>query len=265
MTEDNKPQGVVLITGASSGIGKEFARLYAKRGFDLLLVARREERLQAICQRLQEYYGIKADYIASDLSEPASPQQLYDEVQRRGYTVGTLINNAGFGLAGGFASSELEQAMQMVQVNVDTLIELTALYLPGMVQRGSGDLINVASTAAFQPVANLALYAGTKALVLNFSMAVWAEVKESGVRVLALCPGATATAWADVAGMPTQAANRAVSPKQVVRGALKALARNKGYVVIASPEQRLLKWAATIAPRRLIAQLTKRMIPTEGA
>ena len=253
---------VALITGASSGIGAEFAKAYAARGTNVFLVARRADRLQRLAAALGDRYSVTAETLALDLTAPDSCRRLADEVAWRGYRVTTLINNAGFGTVGPpFAEVPLARSMDMVRLNVDAVVELTGLYLPEMLARGQGDIINVASVAAFQPIAHLALYAASKAFVLNFSLGVWAETEGSGVRVLALCPGNTATEWAAVAG----AADReqpasGLPPQRVVRAGLRALERNAGYVVVAPPQQTFFRWAVKLLPRKLVARVTRRMV-----
>jgi short-subunit dehydrogenase len=253
---------VALITGASSGIGAEFAKAYAAQGINVFLVARREDRLRRLAGALHDRYAITADTLALDLTVPDSCRRLYDEVARRGYRVTTLINNAGFGTVGPpFAEVPLARSMDMVRINMDALVELTGLYLPEMLARGQGDIINVASVAAFQPIANVALYAASKAFVLNFSLGVWAETRGSGVRILALCPGDTATEWAAVAGVPASGHQPSgLSPQRVVRGALRALEQNAGFVVVAPPQQTFFRWVVKLAPRKLVARVTRRMV-----
>ena len=252
---------VALITGASSGIGAEFAKAYAARGTNVFLVARREDRLQRLAAALGDRYSVTAETLALDLTAPDSCRRLADEVARRGYRVTTLINNAGFGTVGPpFAEVPLARSMDMVRLNVAALVELTGLYLPEMLARGQGDIINVASVAAFQPIAHLALYAASKAFVLNFSLGVWAETEGSGVRVLALCPGNTATEWAAVAGIRDQGQDHGLSPRRVVREGLRALERNAGYVVVAPPQQTFFRWVVKLAPRKLVARVTRRMV-----
>jgi short-subunit dehydrogenase len=256
-----RPASVVLITGGSSGIGAEFARAYGARGRNVVLVARREDRMRTLAAELAAAHAIQADYIVCDLGAAGSGQQLYDEVARRGYLVDTLINNAGFGIVGPrFDETPLPRALEMVQVNVAVLVELTGLYLPEMRARGRGAIINVASTAAFQPIAHIALYAASKAFVLNFTLGVWAETRGTCVRVLALCPGDTNTEWGAVAGgQAPQTSHSGLPARAVVQAALRALAHDAGYVVVAPPLQRVFKWLVKVVPRKLVARATARM------
>lgn len=197
---DGSKMKVALVTGASSGIGRSFAIALAEQGENVFLVARREERLKELAGKLTDRFAVKADYLPLDLTQPDSRRQLYDEVARRSYEVETLVNNAGFGIVGRFDETDLALSMQMMQLNVAALIELSGLYLPQMTARGSGNLINISSTAGFQPLAGMALYGATKSLVFEFTVALWAELKNSGVRVLAVCPGYTESEFGAVAG-----------------------------------------------------------------
>lgn len=252
---------IALITGASSGIGAEFAKAYAAQGANVFLVARRADRLDRLAAALHDRYAITAETLALDLTAPDSCRQLYDEVARRGYQVTTLINNAGFGTVGTpFAEVPLDRSMDMAHLNMDALVELTGLYLPGMLAGGQGDIINISSVAGFQPIANVALYAASKAFVLNFSLGVWAETRGSGVRVLALCPGNTATEWATVAGIRDTGQDHGLPARQVVRDGLRALERNAGYVVVAPPAQVVMRLLSKLVPRKLVARITRRMV-----
>lgn len=251
---------VVLITGASSGLGEQFARLYAARGENLLLVARREERLKALAAELEQKRNVRVDYLPLDLSLPDSRQRLFDTAKERGHVVETLVNNAGFGVVGSFAGTDLSRSMEMVRLNVDAVVELTGLFLPAMLEQHKGYVINVASTGAFQPVAGMAVYGATKSFVLDYTLALWAETKDSGVKVLCLCPGYTPTEFASVAGEPTNPfIFKPYTARQVVKAAVKALFRNVGYVVAAPPDQVATRWFAQLSSPRLSAQFAKRL------
>jgi short-subunit dehydrogenase len=191
----------VLITGASSGIGEAFADVFAAEGFDLVLVARREDRLRQVADRLQRQHRVRAEVIVSDLSQPASAQALCDELEARGITVDALVNNAGYGIPGQFLASPWERHQAMLQVMVVGLSELTHRLLPGMIARGYGRVINVASLAGLVPApAGHTLYAASKALVIRFSEALSHEVRDRGVHVTAVCPGFTLSEFHDVTG-----------------------------------------------------------------
>lgn len=182
----------VLITGASFGIGYELAKIFAKEKYNLILVARNLERLNQIKDELQNS-DIKILTIQKDLSQPNSAKELFDEINKNNFEIDILINNAGFGLLGPFAELDLQTQLDMIQLNITSLVQLTHLILPQMIKRKSGKIMNVASTAAFQPGPNMAVYYATKAFVLSFSEALSAELKSSGITVTALCPGPTKT------------------------------------------------------------------------
>lgn len=243
-----------LITGASGGIGEAFARKLAARGENLLLVARSEERLAALCEELKGAHGVDAQYVALDLTEKNAPARLYEESRRRGLEVELLVNNAGFGAVGEFAGLELENQLRMVELNVRSLVELTHRYLAPMRERRSGAIINVASTAAFQAVPFMATYAATKAFVLSFSEAVGEENRAKGIRVLALCPGTTATNFFDVAGTAPPPERITRSPEDVVETALRALERGKAHVV-SGWGNFLLTGAGRLVPRSLVTRV----------
>jgi uncharacterized protein len=183
----------VLITGASSGIGLEFATLFAKDGYHLVLNARNESRLQEIANELKSKYGVKVTVAAKDLSIPGSTDELTSELASAGIEVDVLINNAGFAAYGPFNETSWKEEKDMIQVNIMALTALTKQLLPGMIKRNSGKILNVASTAAFQPGPLMAIYYATKAYVLSFSEAVNYELRNTNVSVTALCPGATST------------------------------------------------------------------------
>lgn len=221
-----------LITGASSGIGAEFARKLAARGMHLVLTARRRELLEDLAAELHTAHGTKCEIIVGDLADPAEPARLVEAIAERGITIELLVNNAGFGLVGEATNTDLDRTLAMIQVNITALTELTYLVLPGMLKRGHGAIINVASVAAFQPVAYMGVYAASKAYVLHMSEALWAECQEKGVTVLALCPGTTRTGFFEVAGVGNWITKRrAQDVTQVVRAALKAMEKRRQYVV----------------------------------
>ena len=219
---------VTLITGASAGLGVAFARACARRGEELVLVARRRERLDALAAEL----GGRAHVLVADLAEAESPANLVAQVEELGLEIGTLINNAGFGLTGRFAALPLERQLEMVKLNVGAVVELTGLVLPQMRARRAGGILNVASTAGFQPGPGMAVYFATKAFVLNFTEALHQELHGTGIKVSALCPGPVATEFAQVAGMTSPYFNRlAVRPEGAVAAALRGLDRNRAVVV----------------------------------
>ena len=221
-----------LVTGASTGIGAEFARRLAARGMHLVLTARREELLRELASELHTAHGTKCEIIPVDLGDPAQPALLIEQIEKKGITLELLVNNAGFGNVATIEETDVERILDLIRVNISALTELTYRVLPGMLERGHGGIINVASVAAFQPVAYMGAYAASKAYVLHFSEALWAEAREKGVTVLALCPGTTRTDFFDVAGAKGWLhKRRAQSPAQVVRTGLKALDKGRPQVI----------------------------------
>lgn len=190
-----------LVSGASGGIGYEFARILARNGYDLVLTARSRNKLQEAADRFAEEYGVTVTVLAADLSQENAPQELFDAVQKKNIRIGVLVNNAGIGSYGPFHEADRERNRAMMALNVQALTELTRLFLPQMIERGSGRIVNVASTAAFQPGPLMAVYYATKAYVLSFSEAIAHELRDTGVTVTALCPGPTETGFHEAANL----------------------------------------------------------------
>ncbi|HKX33462.1 MAG TPA: SDR family oxidoreductase [Blastocatellia bacterium] len=248
-----------LVTGASYGIGEAFARKLASEGTHLILTARSIERLQSLAYQLQTDYGVNVTVVEADLAQPAAPEQLFNETERRGLQVDLLINNAGFGAVGDFADLPLARQLEMVQVNVSALTALTHLYLQPMIERRRGAIIQVASTAAFQGIPYMALYAATKAFVLSLSEGLWGECREYGVRVVALCPGPTKTHFQEVAGTAHRRnPQKMQTPEEVVEAGLKALTRGRG-VTISGFDNRLMVVAERLAPRSLVTNAAAKL------
>lgn len=185
----------VLVTGASGGIGYELARLFARDGYNMVLVARGEDKLNRIKAQFEKHAGIQVRVIAKDLSQPSAPQEIFDELQSNGVHVDMLVNNAGFTVYGPITETDAAQELQLLQVNIVALTHLTKLFVPGMVERGWGKVLNLASTAAFLPGPLMACYYASKAYVLSYSEAIANELKGTGVTVTALCPGPTETGF----------------------------------------------------------------------
>ena len=247
-----------LVTGASSGIGHEFALVLAARGYDLIVTARRRERLEALAARLRSAHaGMRAEVIVADLADPAAPEQIAAEAARRGAAVELLVNNAGFGSHGHFAALSAERERDEIAVNVGALVALTHAFLPGMLERGRGGVINVASTAAFQPVPYMAVYGATKAFVRSFSEALHEEVHARGVRVLALCPGPTQTEFFGAMVPSAKGPIRTVS--EVVATALGAFEAGR-TVAIDGPSNQLLIAASHLIPRSWAAKIAGRIM-----
>ncbi len=220
-----------LITGASSGIGEVFARRLAERKENVVLVARSEEKLNALCNELGRAHNVNCQTVALDLSEAGAARRLFAETERRGLEVDTLINNAGFGSMGDFLSLDVERELNMIDLNVKSLVELTYLYLAPMRKRRRGAIVNVASTAAFQPVPYMATYAASKAFVLSFTEALWDENRPYNIRVMALCPGATETNFFAAAGVKKPPFRIAETAEDVVETALRGLDKGKGHII----------------------------------
>ncbi|MDA1017002.1 MAG: SDR family oxidoreductase [Planctomycetota bacterium] len=221
-----------LITGASSGIGAEFARRFAALGMHLVLTARREQPMRELAEQLHTQHGTKCEIVPCDLSESQGAAKLEQAVSAKGLTIELLVNNAGFGIVGEAQQTDREHVMRMLQVNMASLTDLTYRYLPGMMERGHGAVINVSSVAAFQPVAYMGAYAATKSYVLHFTEALWAEARDHGVTVLAVCPGTTRTDFFESAGVGGWLKKRrSQSSEQVVKNTLKALEKKRQYVV----------------------------------
>src|SRR5436309_16026134 len=220
-----------LISGASSGIGEAFARKLAMLGHDLVLVARSEDKLIALCNELGRNHNIRAQYVALDLSEPDALTRLIAESRERNLEIDFLINNAGFGSMGDFAKLDLELELKMIDLNVRSLVELTHRFLQPMRERKRGSIINVASTAGFQGVPFMTTYAATKAFVLSFSEALWEENRPYGIKVMALCPGVTETNFFEASRMQRPPARISQTAEEVVETALRALRRGKSSVI----------------------------------
>lgn len=220
-----------LITGASSGIGEAFAHEFASKGSHLILVARSEAKLSALAERLQREHRIQARFIVSDLSQEGSPARLHQQCVERGLSVDILINNAGFATHGLFEQLSGSRQHEEVMLNVMAVVDLTHLFLPEMLRRKSGVVINVASTAAFQPLPNMAVYGATKAFVLSFTQALWEENRKRGVQFLALCPGSTETEFFNVVGADEASVGKRDTPQNVVQVALRSLQAKKTYVI----------------------------------
>lgn len=250
-----------LITGASSGIGLELAALAARDRHDLFLLARNRERLDSIGRGLQEEFGVRVSVLAKDLREASAPADIGRELDGRGITIDVLVNNAGFGLYGFFAETPVDRELEMIQVNVAALTHLTKVFLPGMLERRRGRILNVASTAAFQPGPLMAVYYATKAYVLSFSEALANETAGTGVTVTALCPGMTRTEFQQRAGIgriPLVRAPLVSEAADVARQGWEATKRGK-RVVIPGIANRALVQAERITPRRLVTAIARKL------
>lgn len=220
-----------LITGASSGIGEVFARTLSEHGMDVILVARSESALRKLAAELSTTYGVRAEVICADLSKEGASTLIKEAVERQGLRVDLLVNNAGFGTYDRFEAIDPERDHQQVMLNVGAVVDLAHAFLPDMVARGEGAVINVGSMAAFQPMPYMAVYAASKAFVLSFSQALWGEYRERGIRVVALCPGQVETPFHDKMEHEAPAAGVKVTPQEAVVAALRTLEKGDSYVV----------------------------------
>lgn len=251
---------LTLVTGSSSGIGREIARGFAARGHDLLLVARDAVRLSSLAEELERRHGVRAVALPADLSRPDTPAGLAAACASGGWEVDILVNNAGFGTNGPFASSDPDAEAAQVQVNVAALTALTRVFLPGMVSRRSGGVLNVASTAAFQPGPWMAVYYAGKAYVVSFTEALAVELRGTGVTASVLCPGPTRTefqarAGIDLSGVPIAKRELMMDAATVAEAGIRGFLAHR-TIVIPGPANRLGVLAVKILPRALVRRVT---------
>ena len=258
-------QGTALVTGASGGIGEHLARRFASAGFDVVLVARREDRLQALADELAKGHGVRATAVPANLADPDAPRAVMSQVEATGLEVDVLVNNAGFAVNGPFAETPERAELDLLQVNIVALVHLTKLVLPGMLARRKGRVLNVASTAAFMPGPLMATYYASKAFVLSFSEAIANEVEGTGVTVTALCPGATETGFARAAGAQNSELFRsgAMDVETVAKAGFEAAMAGR-RVVIPGVKNRIAIGAARFAPRGMLASITRRLNHAPG-
>ncbi len=250
---------MALITGASTGIGLDLARLMAP-DFDLIITARNHARLEEIASEFQGNHGSRVHVIPADLARPDSPQKIFDEVSRRGLRVDALINNAGFGAYGEFKDITLEAQLEMIQVNITALTHLTRLFISGMLERKHGRIMNVASTAGFQPGPLMAVYYATKAYVISFSEAIANELKGTGVTVTCLAPGATATEFAARADMENSRLFKLGRMKSiaVAKAGYKGMMKGK-TLVIPGLKNWVMAESVRFGPRKLVTAVARRV------
>lgn len=255
-----------LVTGASSGIGADIARLLAARGHKLALVARREDRLTELAHELAKDHDVRAETFACDVTDPDARRRLIDELQEKDLTVEVLINNAGFGSGGAFVELDGEGEAAMVRTNVEAVVALTSAYLPAMVERGRGALLNLGSLIAFQPVPYQATYGASKAFVLSFSEAVSEEVRGSGVTVTALCPGPVRTEFGAEGGFGGADENIPdfvwLSSGEVARAGVEGLEKGE-RVVVPGVVNKAASLTGRLMPRWALLPLVKRLWPVE--
>jgi hypothetical protein len=258
--------GTALVTGASSGLGVEYARLFAADKHDLVLVARRRDRLEALAKELQAAHGVKAHVIAADLATPEGPARVVDEARRLGLEIDFLVNNAGLGASGAFAELELSRELEMIQVNITALVNLTRAFLPAMLARKRGRILNVGSTAGFPPGPFMAVYYASKAFVNSFTEALWYELRGTGVAATVSCPGATATEFAGVAGNDRSLLFRmgAASPAQVAKEGYRAMIKGKP-MVIHGIKNKLTVQSLRVSPRSVVRAIAASLNPRPPA
>lgn len=262
MSNPNPAAGrpLALVTGASSGIGLALAEVLAREGHDLVLTARRVEAMEAIAQGLRQRHGVRVVVVGADLSLPSGPQQLFEQVQALGLHPAILVNNAGVGTFGPFKDTPLAPDEAMLQLNMNSLVGVTKRFLPDVLAQ-RGKILNVASTAAFQPGPNMALYFASKAFVLSFSEALHAELRSEGVTVTALCPGPTTTGFQTAAGMDRSALFASPwikTAEQVAEAGYRAMQRGQ-RVHIPGAMNWLLARGAAFTPRPLLMRIAQRL------
>jgi short-subunit dehydrogenase len=255
----NERAPATLITGASGGIGYELAKLFAKDRHNLVLVARNGPRLARVADELQRQFGITVKTFALDLTELTAPQALFAQLQSAGVAVDVVVNNAGYGRYGEFADVPLEESLGQIQLNVTALVELTKLFLGPMLERRAGKIMNVASTAGFQPGPLMAVYYATKAYVISFSEALANELADKGITVTCLCPGATETGFAGRAGNDATRLFKNLRPmdaKAVARAGYQALLKGK-TLVIPGFRNWLVAESIRVSPRKLATAVSR--------
>lgn len=247
-----------LITGSSSGIGAELAKLFAADGDDVVLVARREERLQELATQLEDEHGITATVIPTDLTEPDAARELFEEVEDEGIEVHTLVNNAGFTTFGRFDKTEIEDDVKMIDLNVTAVTRLTKLFVRPMVERGDGAVLNTSSMAGLAPIPTQAVYAATKSYILSFSESVGHELEGEGITVTALCPGPVDTEFLELEGMEDAgvADGSLNDPASVAEAGYKGLKKGK-RIVIPSTRMRAMAQLKRVLPRRKVVSMAE--------
>ena len=253
------PTETTLVTGASSGIGWELAKLFAADQSNLVLVARRREKLEQLAEQLHSDHQVNVTVLVQDLATPAGPATLQQQLQDRDITIDALVNNAGCGTVGKF--TEMSGQLEMLQLNVATLTDLARRFLPGMLERGRGSILNVASTAAFQPGANMAVYFATKAYVLSFSEALAAEARGTGVRISCLCPGPTKTEFISRSGFANTLLYRlgTMEASTVAQRGYRAI-RNGKTVEVPGVINQLVVFSLRVTPRWIVRRIAARLM-----
>lgn len=255
-----------LITGASGGIGAEFARYHATKGGDLVLVSRREDALNELKSELESKYNIKAIVIVADLAKTDSCEKIFKETEKAGIQVDILINNAGFGGHGKFHERDIAKDQAMMQVNVVSLVNLTHLYLQGMVRRNSGRILHVASAAAFMPGPLMAVYYATKSFVLSFSQAIAQELSDTNVTSTVLCPGQVDTNFAKAGGLEGISASSmtAATPESVAKCGYDAMMKGELVKIYGRSLSFTLNWIIPLLPRKVVLKFSNKSMEKRG-
>jgi short-subunit dehydrogenase len=263
MARTNK---TALVTGASAGLGAELSRLFAEDGHDVVLVARRRDKLDAIASEITQKHGVRATVVAEDLTDAAAPERIARALDERDIAVEFLVNNAGFGTTGAFSKLDPKRELAMVQINVASVVHLTRLFLPGMIARRSGRVLNLGSTAGFQPGPFMAGYYASKAFVNSFTEALWFELRGTGVTATVSCPGATATEFAQVAGNAETRLFRmgTMGAREVALHAYRAMMRGR-RMAIPGLKNKLGLHSLRIAPRAMVLRLAAGLNKDESA
>ncbi|MGQ0832800.1 MAG: SDR family NAD(P)-dependent oxidoreductase [Microthrixaceae bacterium] len=260
------PDRTCLVTGASSGIGVELARLLAARGHGVTLVARREDRLKVLADELSTTYDVRAEVASADLTDEAARTALVDTMAERGLTVDVLVNNAGLSTTGAVATSDIAGELRMVRTDVEAVVHLCSAFVPGMVERGRGAVLNVASMAAFQPLPGQAGYGGSKSFVLSYTRAMAQELRGKGVVATALCPGPVETEFAEAAGFGELEAGDSLpkimwlSAYDVAKAGIEGLERGRD-VVVPGTANRVMAGFAQVVPHRFLLPVLARQHP----
>ncbi|MEP6508337.1 MAG: SDR family oxidoreductase [Gemmatimonadales bacterium] len=255
----NRSSLTALLTGASSGIGLELAKQFAAHGHDLVITSRHRDAMEAVAGTIEGKFGVKVTVIPDDLTDTAAPQRLFDKIRAENIDVHFLVNNAGFGLGGEFADTDVTRELEMIQVNIAALTHLTKLFLPAMLKRKSGRILNVASIAAFLPGPLMAVYYASKAYVLSFSEALDEELRDSGVSVTCLCPGATDTNFAETAKVGNSklfAKVGVAKADEVAKAGYEAMMKGE-RVAIVGLRNKVMVLAERFAPRNLVTKFVR--------
>lgn len=261
MSVPNSSRPLVLITGASRGIGAELARVFAEQGYDLAITARSQAELDVLADELRGRHGSNVTVLVHDLTRREAPEAIFAELRQRAITPDVLVNNAGFGTWGPFAETDLAAELELVQVNIAALTHLTKLFLKPMLARKGGKILNVASTASFQPGPIMAVYCASKAYVLSFSEALANELAGSGVSVTALCPGETQSGFQDRAAMHESRILRGklMTAREVAEQGYRGLVRGK-TIVIPGLKNRLLAQSVRFVPRKMVTWIARKIL-----